>query len=200
MSSEQAYGDPGTRKKILDGAWELLEKSGADVTLSDIARHSGVSRQTIYLHFGDRSGLFVALVEHVDESLGAAALRRHVFGASSGVESLRRWVETIAWYTGKIDRVTEVMERNQYEDTAVAARWRDRMSRRRRFMLDVAQRINEEGRLAAAWTVQEAANLIYVVTMPGLWRESTRELSWSEDEYVARVWRLLERALLTPQP
>jgi len=199
VSSADFYGDPETRERILDEAWELLEERGRDVTLAEIADQAGVSRQALYLHFGDRSGLFVALVDYVDRSFGSEDLRAHVFGAPSGVETLRRWVEALSWYTGKIDRLTQMMEWGQYEDEALAAGWRNRMDRRRDLMRGVAGRIAEEGRLADAWTTQEAADLIYAVTMPGPWRELTRELGWSEKDYADRVRRLLERSLLTQE-
>ncbi len=156
-----------------------------------------MSRQALYLHFGDRSGLFVALVDYVDMSLGSAEIRDHVFGAPTGVETLRRWVEALSWYTGKIDRLTQILEWGQYEDQALAAGWRNRMNRRRELILGVAERIAEEGRLAEGWTTAEAADLIYTITMPGPWRELTREVGWSEQEYAERVWRLLESSLLT---
>ncbi len=197
MSSGAPYGDPETRQRILAEAWELLERGGSGVTLAEIAKGAGVSRQALYLHFGDRSGLFVALVDHVDLSLGSTEIRAHVFGAPSGAETLRRWVEALSWYTGKIDRLTQILEWGQYEDEALAAGWRNRMNRRRDLMLGVAERIADEGRLAEGWTTAEAADLIYAITMPGPWRELTREVGWSEEEYAKRVWRLLQTSLLT---
>lgn len=197
MSSGAPYGDPETRQRILAEAWELVERGGSEVTLAEIAKGAGVSRQALYLHFGDRSGLFVALVDHVDLSLGSTEIRAHVFGAPSGAETLRRWVEALSWYTGKIDWLTQILEWGQYEDEALAAGWRNRMNRRRDLTLGVAERIADEGRLADGWTTTEAADLIYAITMPGPWRELTREVGWSEEEYAERVWRLLQSSLLT---
>ena len=46
------------RHSILDGMRELLvAKDWSSVTLSDVARSAGVSRQTIYNEFGSRQGL-----------------------------------------------------------------------------------------------------------------------------------------------
>ena len=85
MSSEAAvYGDPATRRRILQAAWELLEQRGAGVRLVDVADRAGVSRQAVYLHFGDRSGLLVALVDFIDVSLGAVQLRAHIHGGATG--------------------------------------------------------------------------------------------------------------------
>jgi len=198
MSSEAvAYGDPETRGRILQATLELLEDSASSVTMSRAAERAGVSRQAVYLHFGDRSGLLVALVDFIDESLGRDRLRAQVFGAANGAESLRQWVRVMSWYTAKIDRVTRVLESGQDHDPALRAAWRDRMDIRRRSHIErIVDAIAAERRLARGWTVAAAADLIYVVTMPAPWRELTQELGWSQRHYADRVWKLLERALL----
>jgi Bacterial regulatory proteins, tetR family len=171
MSSEAAlYGDPDTRRRILQAAWELLEQQGAGVKLVDVADKAGVSRQTVYLHFGDRSGLLVGL---------------------------QRWIQTMSWYTAKIDRVTQVLESSQYQDEALAAAWRNRMGRRQMHIRSIVERIAAEGRLAKGWSVDTAVELLYVVTMPGPWRELTRELGWTAEQYTQNLTRLVRSALLT---
>jgi AcrR family transcriptional regulator len=198
MSSEAApYGDPDTRRRILQAAWELLEQQDAGVKLVDVADRAGVSRQAVYLHFGDRSGLLVALVDFIDVSLGAVQLRAHIHGGATGVESLQRWIETMSWYTAKIDRVTQVLESSQYQDEALAAAWRNRMGRRQMHIRSIIERIAAEGRLAKGWSVDTAVELLYVVTMPGPWRELTRELGWTAEQYTQHLTRLVQSALLT---
>jgi AcrR family transcriptional regulator len=197
VSSEAVpYGDPDTRRRILQAAWELLEQQGAGFRLVDVADRAGVSRQAVYLHFGDRSGLLVALVDFIDVSLGAVQLRAHIHGGATGVESLQRWIETMSWYTAKIDRVTQVLESSQYQDEALAAAWRDRMGRRQMHIRSIVERIAEEGRLAEVWSVDVAVELIYVITMPGAWRELTRELGWTGEQYTQNLTRLVQAALL----
>lgn len=200
-SSAPQYGDPQTRQRILEATWELLEEPGAAVTLADAARRAGVSRQALYLHFGDRSGLLVALVDHIDERLGRDELREYVHGAPTGVEGLRRWVEAMSWYTAKIDRVTQVLEAGQHRDQALAAAWRNRMEGRRAHIRRITERIGAEGSFAAGWSIDVAVDLIYAFTMPGPWRELTRELRWEPEQYAEHVWRLFACGLLIqPSP
>lgn len=199
MSSrpEPQYGDPETRSHVLDATWELVEQRGSAFTITEVAKHAGVSRQAVYLHFGDRSGLVVALVDHIDKSLGSVKLRENIFGAPSGVEALRRWVETMSWYTAKIDRVTEILEASQYEDFDLATAWRNRMNRRQDLLhYQIVERLEREDQLAVGWSTKTAAEIIYVVTMPGPWRELTRELGWTHGQYSDHIWGLLKRALL----
>jgi AcrR family transcriptional regulator len=198
MSSEAVpYGDPDTRRRVLQAAWELLEQQGSGVRLVDVADRAGVSRQAVYLHFGDRSGLLVALMDFIDVSLGAVQIRAHVHGAATGVESLQRFIETMSWYTAKIDRVAQVTEAGKDQDEALAAAWRDRMGRRQARLRLIVERIAAEGQLAEGWSVEAAAELLYVVTMPGPWRELTRELGWTAEQYTQQLMRLVHSAFLT---
>lgn len=198
MSSEAgSYGDPATRTRILDAAWELLEEQGVGIRLADVAARAGVSRQTVYLHFGDRTGLFVAVGDHIDVSFGRDRLREHVFGAPSGVESLRRWVGTMSWYNAKIDSVSRILESRAGADEALAAMEKDRLTGRRGHVLRIIERIAREGQLADGWTVEEAVDLAYALTLPGIWRVLTSVLGWSKERYAEDLMRLLEKSLLT---
>jgi len=197
MSSEEpAYGDPDTRRRILEATWELIEERGTSIRLVDAADRAGVSRQTVYLHFGDRAGLLLALVEYMPETLGFQELLAHVFDAPTGAEMMQRAVEVHSTYSAKIDSVAQVLEAAQYRDTALGAAWRDRMDRSRVAHRAIIQRIADEGQLADGWTVDAAADLFYTVTMQGPWRELTRELGWTPEQYAENMLRLLRRSLL----
>lgn len=200
-SNPAAYGDPQTRTHILDTARELLESNGPVLNLADVARRAGVSRQAVYLHFGDRTGMLLALVDHIDRSQGREEMVSYVHGAATGVEALRRWVETMGHYTAKIDRIAQVLEAGQPVDGAVAAAWNDRMNGRLNWHIrPIVERIESDGRLRRDLTVDTAAQLIYILTMPGPWRELTRRLEWSVELYTEQIYGLLERGLLTAGP
>jgi AcrR family transcriptional regulator len=196
-STPEPYGDPQTRTTILEAAWALLEERGTGIRIADIAAKAGVSRQAVYLHFRDRASLFVALGDHIDVTFGRDRLRSHVFGAPTGVDSLRRWVQTMSWYIAKIDSVSRILELAADSDEALSAAWKDRMTGRRGHVRRIAERIAAEGRLAEGWTVETAADLIFAVTLPGSWRVLTSVVGWSQERYAEEVTGLLERSLLT---
>lgn len=196
-SSKTRHGDPQTRNRILQATRELIIEHGASFKLSDVAAKAGVSRQAVYLHFGDRAGLLVALVKYMDESLGLAELLSHLADAPTGVEALTGIVQVAGTYAPKIDPVARVLEAAQYDDKDMAAAWRNRMRGRHADHRVVIQRIADEGKLADGWTVDVAADLFFAITMPGLWRELTRELGWTPEAYIKNVTQLLHHALLT---
>jgi AcrR family transcriptional regulator len=51
-------------ERVIEGAEELFLKGGIkSVTMDDIARHLGVSKKTLYLHFQDKNDLVIGLVK-----------------------------------------------------------------------------------------------------------------------------------------
>ena len=132
-------------------------------------------------------------------ALVADYCRADVFGAPTGVESLRRWVQTMSWYTAKIDSVSRILELAAESDEGLAAVWKDRMTGRRGHVRRIADRIAAEGQLAAGWTAEAAADLIFTVTLPGPWRVLTSVAGWSKERYAREIVRLLERSLLPPE-
>jgi AcrR family transcriptional regulator len=184
-------GDPDTRERILRAAWDQIVERGAAMTLADVADRAEVSRQAVYLHFGDRVGLLLALVRFMPEALGFERLLGHVLAAPTGVEMLRRTVELHSTYSAQIDPVAEVLESAQFRDEALGAAWHDRMEASLRVHRMIVQRIADEGRLADGWTVEDAGDLFYTVTMQAPWRELTRRLGWTPERYTENVTRLL---------
>jgi len=60
-----------TRTRILTATWHLMEqRRGQGVSMSDIAKAAGISRQALYLHFDSRTELMIATVHYVDEVKG----------------------------------------------------------------------------------------------------------------------------------
>lgn len=191
-----SYGDAETRRRILDAARVLLEDPDSEPTMSAVAERANVSRQAVYLHFGDRRGLLMALVEHVDAAYGLDGLIAHVHEARTGAEALARLVEVLDQAAPLIDAVAKMLESAQYQDPAMRAAWRSRMEGRQALARHVMARLAAEGRLAAGWTVDTAAAMCHAVALPAAWRELTNELSWSRREYVERVTRLLSDTVI----
>src|SRR5258708_39401985 len=73
---------------ILDAAQRLLER-GEEPTISAVATEAGVSRPTVYAHFGDRSLLLESLVERT-VSRSMAAIRSAHPDRGAAPEALQR--------------------------------------------------------------------------------------------------------------
>lgn len=84
-SPDRAPGpSAGTRVRILNAAFDRVSEVGlAALTLEDVASSAGVSRQTVYRHFGSREGLVEALILReerwfIDRVVAAADRHRDV--------------------------------------------------------------------------------------------------------------------------
>lgn len=197
MSSDAArYGDPDTRQRILTATWELITERGAALKLSDVATAAGVSRQAVYLHFGDRSGLLVGLVQHMDVVLELDAALGEVFAAPTSDELLRRAMRLNAEFWATVAPVARVLVAARHDDDAIAAAWRDRMDLRRVVFGSLVQSIADAGELATGWTVERGAATLYAVAAFEPWRELIDEIGWNDDTYVEEMTRLLAGALL----
>lgn len=197
MSSdvERDYGAPETRQRVLEVTRELLVERGSGLSLQEVAARAGVSRQALYLHFGDRQGLILALVRQMDETLQLADLLAHVYAAKNGRQLLERAMRLSTEFWRKVAPVAGVLVGSQ-EDDVLRAAWRDRMAFRRATFRRMAEQLDDMGELAPSWSVDDASALLYAVTHFDSWRELTGELGWSDDHYVEALGSLLGRALL----
>lgn len=195
-TTDEPYGDPETRTRILTTTWDLIADQGSSLKLSEVAHRSGVSRQAIYLHFGDRNGLLLALVAHMDATLALGESLAEVFAAPSGAELLERAMRLNTDFWAAVRPVAQVLASAQYDDEALGAAWRDRMQVRQATFAAMIQAIADRGELADHWTTDAASGLLYAVAHFDAWRELIYHLNWSEDRYVENITQLLRRSLL----
>ena len=197
MSTDaSSYGDPGTRARILAVAWTLVADRGRNLKLNEVAERAGVSRQAVYLHFGDRNGLLLALVAHMDDTLDLGESLAHVRASPTGAGLIERAMRLNADFWTAVSPVAQVLEAYRHDDNALGAAWRDRMQFRQRVFAMMIERIVELQELAEGWSVEDASALLYAVAHFDAWRELTDHLGWTDDHYVEAMSRLLCRSLL----
>jgi AcrR family transcriptional regulator len=78
------------RERILEVAKEAFSRSGANSSLDDIAKHSGVGAGTLYRHFPTREALLEAVYSTEVEKLAAA--ERQFVQTMPPIEALRAWM------------------------------------------------------------------------------------------------------------
>jgi AcrR family transcriptional regulator len=196
MSIKEAYGDPATRTRILEATWQLVAEQGGRFKLSELAERASVSRQAIYLHFGDRSGLLVALVRHMDETLDLGESLARVRAAPDGEALLEAAMRLNATFWTQVLPVAQVLEAAQHDDDALGSAWRDRMAFRLATFREMIETLDQRGQLADGWTIDTATGVLYAVAHFDTWRELMIGLGWSEDAYVVSMTRLLTPALV----
>src|SRR5688572_26226208 len=113
--------------RILDAALTLISaRGGADVTMAEIGKAAGLSRQAVYLHFEDRADLMLSLVRYVHENFGIAEETRAIDAAPTGVAALRQWVSLQARLNPAIWPVARAIQVVRRTDEAAEQGWQDR--------------------------------------------------------------------------
>ena len=185
-----------TRERILTAARKLLEeRAWAGVGLGEVARAAGVSRQAIYLHFGSRAALLLALVDYVDEVEGLSELVARVEDASSGAEQLDRlaWLNSV--YEPRIRSVVIAHDAARRHDADLEEAWQDRMERRRGLYRRTVRRLEAEGALAAGLTRKDAVDLMWALLGPRVHEDLVSDRGWSARRYETHMRTVLRGAL-----
>jgi AcrR family transcriptional regulator len=201
MLDSMSSGDPATRTRILLAARELLEKTpGAPVSMGQIAQHAGLSRQALYLHFADRTSLFVEVSRMADTAARTPERQRRVDQAPTARDALREAIALQATLKPELRGIATALDVLRRTDPAADAAWKEREHARLQRCETVATRLAAEGDLAAAWDVSTAARLLWAATSQRVWDDLVVDQGWSAGQYRTHLTTMLESALLRPHP
>jgi AcrR family transcriptional regulator len=187
-----------TRERILDTARQITEKQGAAPTMSALARAVGISRQALYLHFPDRAQLLLALVAHVDDKEQLQAGRAAVQQAADAAAAIRAWAGVQAWRNPKIAAAARALDDTRHADPAASAAWTDRTGNRMRGAIRIIERLRAEGRLDPAWTITEAAALLWELTSFHVWDDLVNDAQIPPGRYIEIITAAALSALGAP--
>ena len=187
-----------TREAILEAAGRLwLERGLHGVGLEEVAAAAGVTRRTIYLHFGGKSDLLLAYVHRSEEQAGLPRLVAEMASAPNGRELFEVLGRVQVEYVPKIFPGLRLVHAARAGDPAAAAIWDDRMRARRAVFRALATRLSEQGELDPELSIDDAVGLLWVLTSPQMYEFLVVDGGWDLERYRAHIVRLLCRALLT---
>lgn len=194
MSRKKARGV--TRNEILDRAWDLISEKGADISMSQIAAESRVSRQSVYLHFKTRGGLLLALVQRADERF---EVKEGFFSALEIEDPYQRLDECLkVWFefAVKIHPVaTDLIRLRKTDDDANTA-WTDRMADLRTWERQLVQSLADDGALSDDWQVDDAADFLWASTSIQIWDILYNDRSWNAAKISGILRRSVAKTLL----
>jgi len=154
-----------TRRHILDAVYERLRAAPSEpVSLDKVARKARVARSTVYLIFGSRAGLFDALGADLLERGGFERLLRAAEHPDAR-EGLRGGIREGVLIDAAHRDVLRVLHSMSLLDTDAVGGAVQRMEQGRAGgMAYVAKRLADQGILRADVTVDEAADLLWLLT------------------------------------
>ena len=191
MSSENS------RELILDAAVDLIRnRSGAEISMAQIAQRAGVSRQAVYLHFNDRATLLIELARYADQKRGLQKALDHVLSATNGREALSRYVSLQARMNPGIWPLAREVDSARRSDPDVEAAWQDRLTARLNICRSIVAMLAKDPGLKPGLTQTAAIDIMWTLTSLRMWEDLVLSRKWSARQYEKEVLALLQRALL----
>jgi AcrR family transcriptional regulator len=177
-----------TRESLLEAAWKRLER-GDEAKLEDVGHDVGVSRQAVYLHFGSRGGLLLALVAYIDDKLGLGEHIRTVQALTDPVAQLEATLRLSATYEPKIHGVAMALFRLAATDADMRAAIDDRMQHRRQGIGQVVKRLSGAGLLREEWSAGEVTDVLWEASTPFSYETLVVERGWKPARFAEwLVW------------
>jgi AcrR family transcriptional regulator len=184
-----------TRRRIIDVTREQLARAPLEnVGLPEIAAAAGVARSTVYTIFGSREGLMVAVAEDLLERGGFARIGMALRGP-----------EVVRAFEISIDVAMELYSQEHAVGQALlslSAVDRDASSAaarlnfgRREGMKKLAQRMHDQGVLRDDVRVDEAADILWIVTSFETFEQLYRGRGLSPKQVGERLMAITRRTL-----
>jgi AcrR family transcriptional regulator len=186
-----------TRQRILDAVEKRLRAAPAEaVKVDQVAAMAGVARSTVYAIFGSRAGLFDAVGEDLAARAGSARLVE-ASHHSDGREALRGGLAAAsAMLAADRDLWRAMRSIAQLDPDAVGGtvtRWEEE---RGRAMTRIAQQLHDQGHLRPGVGVEEASDILWVITSFESFDLLYTGRGLPLDQTVERLTTTAERALM----
>lgn len=186
-----------SRNIILESAITLIQnRGGGEISMAEIAKRAGVSRQAVYLHFTDRATLLVELARYADQKRGLTKALEHVLSAPTGREALLRYVRLQARMNPGIWPLAREVDAARRTDPDVEAAWQDRLAARLNICHAIIAMLGKDPGLKSGLRQSTAVDLMWTSTSLRMWEDLVLGRKWSARQYEKEILALLQRALL----
>ncbi len=185
-----------TRRRILDAMRERLRAAPSEaLSIERVAQEAGVARSTVYVVFGSKAGLFEALGQDLLDRTGFQRIVDAV-ALPDAREAVRASLRAAARvYAAERDVSRTIYSMESLEPEAVRGTFdvveRGRAEGQRR----LAERLAAEGFLRPDVTVEEAADILWVITSFETFDQLYTGRALGEEDTAARLITMAERTL-----
>lgn len=169
-----------TRTALLAAARDILETDGVGaLTMGSVAERAGVTRGSVYLHFGSRAALIGALYDYLAQTEGLEESLNRVWAAPDSVTALDAWARHLADYHPRLLAVDRAFERVHRQDPDAADHRQRVAAGKLRSARRLARWLNRDGMLASEWKVTSAADMLYALISSDLFEALLADRRWS---------------------
>jgi AcrR family transcriptional regulator len=186
-----------TRQRILESARERFESAGyGATTIEAIAEGAGVAGPTVYAAFGSKRGILMSLLD----ALAAQADRgRMEVAVAAAAGDPRRQLRATLAFTARFysagAKLIDIARTVSGVEPDLRAMWKEGESRRHRAVSSLAAEWEAAGALAPGLTAREAADVLWALGGPDIFRLLLVERRWSRRRYESWLAATLEGLL-----
>ena len=176
------------KQQLLDAAHELLkEKSYRSITIREITAKAGMQSAMISYYFGDKEGLFIALIEKLAEQQFEQFQK--VFDHENPI---KEFIDIAVDYFAKNSAITRLIaDEVLHENSALSKRFIESFPKRMAVLLPqlIEKQQNEELCRSDANPKWLAFSLMTLIVMPFI-GQSVRQQAWqiSDQDISSQVW------------
>lgn len=175
-----------TRNRLLEAAWRRLEREDP-ARLEDIGADVGVSRQSVYLHFGSRGGLLLALLQHIDDKMAYRERLQNALREPNPAQRLRGLLSLLGAFAFHGHGVVLALERAAETDAALRTSLADRRKQVRRALRLVFEELEAQDQLTAEFSLSEMVDLALEASSSVSYTAFVVRRGWSRERFVARL-------------
>jgi AcrR family transcriptional regulator len=192
-----------TRRTVIAAAARLFSEHGYVTTsVEDIAAAAGVSRATVFTAVGGKPALLktaldVAIVgDDQPVALPDRPRSRAVKAETDPRRYLALYAEIVAEIGERAGAIYEAVRGAAGAEPAARALWLDHQAQRRQGGANVVRDLLGKGDLRAGLEPGAAADIVWVLNDPGLYRLLVQERGWTPEQFEAWLAETLQRQLL----
>jgi len=192
-----------TRRQIVEAARKLFTERGyTGATIQEVAKEAGVAPETIYAVFENKRAILAHLI---DISVGGddqpvPLLQRPgpqaVFQEQDSRRQLRLFARDISVILERVAPIFEMMRLAAKTEPDIADLLQNLLSQRLHNMAAFVQNLSEHGPLREGLVDAEAAEIVWTLTSPEVFRLLTVDRGWSREQYIRWLADTLTRLLL----
>ncbi|KJE20541.1 transcriptional regulator, TetR family [Frankia torreyi] len=192
-----------TRRRIIAAAADLfLDQGYGATTLDQVAARAGVAVQTVYFHFGNKATLLKEALDvaAVGDDEPVALLDRpwleELTAEPDPVRVIELWTNGSREIMGRVAPLLAVVRGTVGTDPDLAAQWGVNEGQRRVAFRALADLLADRAALRPGLTVEDAADLAFLITSAENYIVATGTLGWSPERWQSAtvtllVWELL---------
>lgn len=173
-----------TRAAILAAARSLFSEHGyGRVTINAIAEASGVSPQTVYFAFGSKAAILSTLIRSVGMGPRSLALGAEMRAATDPRAQLRLLAAVLRSMREDDADVIALLWQAGSDDPDLLKGWREVNATRWERVSEIAVSLDAKGALKEGITADAAADQLWVLSSPEVWRLLVKEHGWSMERW-----------------